>query len=322
MNKIIITDFTAEHIPAATILAAANYEEERQQVPSLPHIKALPDLTPFVETGFNAVALDKECGELLGFMCFYKPWDNAFTTTARGSFSPLHGHGAVLQNRGFIYQQLYQVTSKKLIAAGATSHAIALYAHDSVAEQAFFHYGFGLRCIDAIRWNEPLPANDCLYTIVALNRNEAPRIKELRRKLSKHLAESPCYMVTPDPAFEAWLERAEARTSHLFAAFDGEKVIAFIEIIDKGENFATEVPDIKNICGAYSLQDYRGKGLMPHLLNAAITALQKEKILRLGVDFESFNPTANAFWLKYFTAYTHSVVRRIDEGVLAKGNSK
>jgi hypothetical protein len=34
---------------------------------------------------------------------------------------------------------------------------------------------------------------------------------------------------------------------------------------------------------------------------------------RLGVDFESLNPTAYGFWLKYFDAYTHSVVRRIDE---------
>jgi len=33
----------------------------------------------------------------------------------------------------------------------------------------------------------------------------------------------------------------------------------------------------------------------------------------LGVDFESFNPTASNFWLKYFTEYTHSVVRRIDD---------
>jgi len=41
--------------------------------------------------------------------------------------------------------------------------------------------------------------------------------------------------------------------------------------------------------------------------------LKKDGVERLGVDFESFNPTAHAFWLKYFEAYTHSVVRRIDE---------
>ena len=44
----------------------------------------------------------------------------------------------------------------------------------------------------------------------------------------------------------------------------------------------------------------------------AISALKKEGYLRLGVNFESFNPAARRFWLKYFTTYTNSVVRRID----------
>lgn len=36
----------------------------------------------------------------------------------------------------------------------------------------------------------------------------------------------------------------------------------------------------------------------------------------LGLDFESINPTAYVFWTKYFTPYTHSVVRRIDEKII------
>jgi hypothetical protein len=40
--------------------------------------------------------------------------------------------------------------------------------------------------------------------------------------------------------------------------------------------------------------------------------LKAENYLRLGVDFESFNPTAWGFWLKHFQAYTYSDVRRID----------
>ena len=41
--------------------------------------------------------------------------------------------------------------------------------------------------------------------------------------------------------------------------------------------------------------------------------LAKENYLRCGVDFESINPTANHFWLKYFKPYTYSLTRRIDE---------
>ena len=44
-----------------------------------------------------------------------------------------------------------------------------------------------------------------------------------------------------------------------------------------------------------------------------IQKMKKKRYTRLGVDFESINPTGWGFWLKYFDTYTHSVVRRIDE---------
>ena len=53
-------------------------------------------------------------------------------------------------------------------------------------------------------------------------------------------------------------------------------------------------------------------------MNYAITVLKEEGYTRLGVDFESINPTARGFWLKYFSAYTHGVVRRIDERILRR----
>lgn len=43
-----------------------------------------------------------------------------------------------------------------------------------------------------------------------------------------------------------------------------------------------------------------------------------EGYLLLGVDCESFNPTARGFWLKYFTPYTYGLVRRIDDNAIIK----
>jgi len=67
--------------------------------------------------------------------------------------------------------------------------------------------------------------------------------------------------------------------------------------------------------GAYCLPEHRGKGLNKQLLSMLIQKLKAKGYTRLGVDFESLNPTAYGFWPKYFNAYTHSVVRRIDEKV-------
>ena len=43
-----------------------------------------------------------------------------------------------------------------------------------------------------------------------------------------------------------------------------------------------------------------------------VTVLKEEGFEYLGVDFESYNPTANRFWNKYFAEYTNSVTRRIE----------
>ncbi len=70
-----------------------------------------------------------------------------------------------------------------------------------------------------------------------------------------------------------------------------------------------------NICGAYLLLGYRGKGVYTKLLAVMLETVQAEGYTRCGVDFESLNPTARGYWTKHFTAYTNSVVRRIDEPI-------
>ena len=45
----------------------------------------------------------------------------------------------------------------------------------------------------------------------------------------------------------------------------------------------------------------------------AIAILREEGIARLGVDHETANPTALAAWGKYFTNYTDTLVRCMDE---------
>ena len=74
------------------------------------------------------------------------------------------------------------------------------------------------------------------------------------------------------------------------------------------------------VTGAYCLKEYRGKGVYQNLLSFLVNTLGRENYTRFGVDFESINPNAYGFWLKYFAAYTHSVVRRIDEYAITKSH--
>lgn len=312
-----IVDFKKEHISKASSLVLSNYAEELLRTPYMPPAINLPDLGKFTEGGLSVAAV--EDGQLIGFLCFYPPWQNAFKTYSKGTFSPLHGHGAVCENRSYIYKRMYQAAADKLVTAGVSSHSICFFANDEQGINALFTYGFGLRCMDAVRPLTPITTVSSFGLDMRIVSKEDIRIiRPLRRMLSDHLSQSPCFMYSSDEEFNAWIERAEKRDSLVFAAFNGDDPIAFIETSDSGENFLTHEDDMQNICGAFCLPDYRGKGVFQCLLNFVISELKSEGYQRIGVDFESINPTAYHFWLKYFAPYTKSVVRRIDEKVLSR----
>lgn len=312
-----IINFTHAHIPQATALAMQNYMEEREFVPILPVVETLPDLTVFADNGLGAAAFEGDT--MVGFLCCYNPWDNAFGTTfVKGTFSPAHAHGAVTLNRDRIYKLLYQYVAEKLVKRSVVSHAITLYTHDVTAINSFFVNGFGLRCIDAIR---PMVEIECIktveYTFRELDASCKNDTLSLKNLLTFHLANSPCFLRYSQMGEQQLQAQFDGRNQpRYFCAYNNNALVAWIEVMDEGENFACYDNSMQNICGAFCLEEHRGKGVFQNLLNYLISTLKDEGYTQLGVDFESFNPTAYGFWLKYFTAYTSSVVRRIDERIL------
>ena len=333
-----ILDFTPRHSQQAYELVCCNYAEERAAVPALPDITpASPK--PFAVNGYGVAAFDGE--EMLGFLACHLPWENAFTGTARGTFSPIEAHGAVPKQREKIYKLLYQAAAEKWVTAGIASHSIALYAHDAAALRAFFSCGFGLRCVDAVRGMEdvlfsadmsglssrhdalqidaashPNPLMDQTVVFTESGRDELPLVAPLGVLLTQHLSASPCFMKFPrEETAASWLAHQAERKSRVFTAACDGTPIAFLEVTSEGENFATLSPSMTNLCGAYCLPEFRGQGVMPRLLNHVIHTLRQEGYEQLGVDYESFNLTAGSFWPKYFTPYTNGVVRRIDENI-------
>jgi len=312
-----IIDFTKKLIPAARRMAMENYAEERAAVPTLSGKASLPTFfDELAENGLGVAAVDS--GELLGFLGAYGPWKPVFwTPDTQGVFSPLHAHAAIKENRIRIYQRMYQAAAEKWVKAGASSHAVTLYAHDAAAHDAFFAYGFGLRCMDLIRSANAIDypeAENC--ACLELPADRQGELRALRFALSNHLAQSPCFLKESPEETANWIGKKEKEPPRTFAAEAEGSIAAYIEMKPEGENFAAYSPDMLNICGAYCLPEFRGKGIIQTLLNYALSVLRSEGFERLGVDCESFNPTALNFWTKYFECYTHSVVRRIDENAV------
>ncbi len=312
----IIIDFTEQHMEEAAGLACAGYQEERRLVPELPPVSSVPDLKCFTRNGLGAAAFEKD--KMIGFLGFYNPWEDT-GLHSRGTFSPVHAHGTTTQNREKIYQYLYQAAAEKMAERGINWHAIGLYRHDKQAIKGFYTYGFGLRCVEAIR---PMTKIDCAVChglwFYEINPDEKNKLLSLKNMLINHLGRSPSFIYCPKMDEQDLEVVHKERQSRYFVAAKGDEPVAFLEVSDEGESFFCGDKSMKNICGTYCLPNYRGRGVYQNLLNYVISQLAGEGYTRLGVDFESFNPTANGFWLKYFTPYTHSVVRRIDEKILTR----
>jgi len=309
-----IVDFTLAHVEQAGHIAMQNYEAERKFVSALPVVEKLPDLADFATNKLGVTAIDG--GELVGFLCWRSPIDNLFGTS-KGMWSPLHAHGAIKKGCANIYDRLYQAAAEKLMPEHVLSHGISLYEHDKDAKLSFLQNGFGSRCVDAIRSTGPIigPVGGGLTFRQAMQ-DDAEVLADMSNMLGWHLSGSPMFMpFTNLTAAYDIAKDIESGDIEYFVAVENKKIVSYYCIQKDGENFASNDASVINICGAYALPETRGKGISVALLSWLMNLLRERGYLRCGVDFECFNYTARRFWLKYFTAYSDSVVRRIDERI-------
>ena len=312
-----IIDFSKDHIEQATQIAKQNYEEERGFVSTLPLVDRLPELTDYANNNHGIAAVDG--GDLMGFFCWAAPWENHFGM-CKGTWSPIHAHGAISKNRADIYDRLYQAAAERLVSDGVFSHSVTLYEHDIEANNSFFQNGFGRRCVDAIRETTPIVANsseDIMFR--QAGKDDAEAVTDMRNKTIIHLSQSPMFMPFVNPVTTAdTIKDIESNDYQYFMALIKNQIVAYYRIQKSGETFACDDPSMMNITGAYTLPEFRGLGIAAALLSWLMDWLRENGYSRFGVDFECFNYTARKFWLKYFTAYTNGAVRRIDERIYQK----
>jgi hypothetical protein len=310
--------FKERHVEDAAKLALYKYQKEANKVKALPHYDDSEFLCKLIfdmcNHDFGVAAFENS--SLVGFLTCYAPLNNYFGTS-NGVFSPIHAHAAVESNSAKIYSLLYQEAAKIWVEEDLLSHSIALYAHDDAAIQSFFCNGFGLRCVDAICPLEKTPFSDISgYSFGECEPADYQAISNFENMLVHHMRKPPMFMPRNPSYDEKKIAESVNKGSRFFITKYNDTPVGFLKIYDEGENFVCVSSDMKNICGAYLLPEHRSKGVFHNLLSYVNNILFDEGYRKLGVDYESFNPTANAFWPKYFTPYTYSVTRRIDERIL------
>ena len=303
------------HIPAAVALAADAYCRERRHVSALTAedvrdllCGAIADL---ITHGQGVAALDD--GVLAGYLAFYGPFPGFFGD-GTGVFSPLHGNAVSGTGRTRLVSLLFQHAAADLAVTGANTFAITTYRHDDDVAMALALNGFGIRCADAIRMVDPpldvAPVPGIAYEEVGWA--DAGELLPLKNGLVRHLRRSPAFVAASEFTPEQFTALNERRQSRFVVARHGQAPVGYLELTDDGENVFTAAPDMRNICGAFLDPAYRGHDCYRGLLAFTLATLCHEGVRRIGVDFETMNPTALHFWTKDFAVYTHSYARRID----------
>lgn len=315
------------HIPELTSIFYEMYKEAKHRNPLLPEIdmnNVLENqLEKWIDRNLCFIALSENTvvGYIVGIPV------NEFFSSFHGTYIPLFGHGAIKLDRQRIYQTLYTYASEFWMKNNQLSHAITMFCDNQESVNTWMLLGFGTRCIDAIRSSKPIydrPVEE-VFHIIKASEEHIPDIAELSFQDSLHFTKAPAFMVRPKESMEDIIHNFKEWVSidnhHLWIAYDQNQAVGYLRIEESGESFLSEHSDVMNITGAFTKEEYRGKGVSKQLLNHVLLWLTQHDYPLCVVDFESINVIGSNFWHKYFTPYTYSMHRLIDDRITKKQHS-
>ena len=311
-----ILPFQEPHIPQAAALFVQSFKTLRRSQPILPNLMEDPQrvsekLSWLVMTHAGVVAMEGDI--LIGYLGWFLV-DGFRGTHRKGAYCPVWGHGAADIARPAIYRAMYQAATQQWAAAQCGVYTITLLADDSEIENTWFWNGFGLSGVDAIRSMDPV--SDAIpegFSVRRANLNDIETLAELEVELWQHFPQPPVSMVPGSSRDEDSLVtflHAHVDNNYWLAEQDG----AAIGIMRfEGEAFgASETVSAKTttaITGAFVRPAYRGGEVAVELLDTALRYYAGRGFVRCSVDFESFNPQARGFWMKYFKPVCFSLAR-------------
>ncbi len=316
-----ILPFEKEHIPAAAALFTASFKSLRKELPILPDRMEDPAAVSALLEGLlarSAGVAAYEQDRLVGYLGWWIV-DGFRSTTRRAAYVPEWAHAALEGRKTAAYRALYRSAAELWAWQGCDTHAITLLASDQPAIETWFWNGFGLTVVDAARTTGPLdpergasPSVPQGFTLRKASPADAGALAELEREHAVHYTQTPVYMVpfTPFDAGE-YGRFLDQPGNHAWLGWYDERPAGYIRFEAKSNGAAEIVfgPTSTACTFAFVRPAFRGRGLLSALLEAALAYFSARNFQCCSVDFESFNPEAAAFWMRYFKPVCYSLLR-------------
>ncbi len=313
-----IQRFKEEHLHQCLKMLEAQYCEEQNSVPALP---PFDDYRQELGTRLLNIAQQSlgwvlsDGASVIAMMAGYPV--PAFFGSQDGVFVPAYAHLHNPTAGSDVLTELYSCCAEQWVKNHKTSHAVTMFAHDRMALESYFRLGFGIRCVDAIRETRCLPGYELSPHIHLVDRTQIDMLAEIHRQHCEYYRQSPIFIPTADedPVQDLldWMDKPDR---YIFAYMEGNRCLGYIRLQSAGESVFSAHPSMMNITALFVLPEHRRKSIAAALLNYVQVFLAKNRKARTGVDFESINPSGSRFWDRYFTPYSYSLARRIDERIL------
>lgn len=273
------------------------------------------DLLKFVENKNTLVALDG--GKVVGFLNAYLI--NQFKGIARGALSIPSLHGILDgYDKIDLYNELYRRAADIWVKNDCYTHCIVLYANDVDVIDDWVMNSFGIFVIDAVRPIELIDLPDSQDSILfrKAEKEDLMNMIPLFQGIENHLVDSPIFLYyhESEDYIKEYTDWLDVEGNNLWIAEKEQEVIGYLKT-NTAEINLDELSDGKTMAinGAYVLPEYRGHQIMARLVNLAMKWAMDQGLSRCATDFESANLEGRRFWLKHFTPYAYSMIRRIDE---------
>ena len=307
--------FEAGHVDGCLALLEKHYRQERDIVSVLPPfadyaVELRRRLETMAKRGLGWVLA--EGNRPMAMMGGYRVHE--FFGGDDGVFVPVYAHLRDESLRGDELVALYASCADRWVKDGMTSHAVNIFAHDRAAMDRYVSLGFGLRCVDSIRETARLVAAPVSDRVQRVERADIERIAEVHRRHCLYYRQSPMFMPTPDEDpvqdLRDWMCDADHR---ILAYFEDGACLGYIRFQPSGESVFSAHPAAMSITGLFVVPEARNRSVGAALLDGVEAFLSERGLSLTGVDFESVNPAGARFWGRYFTPYSYSLTRRVDE---------
>ena len=316
----IVEEFKEKYIEDAAKLFQKNYSEMKVKYKYLPEKFENIDI---ICTNLKNIILKNpsfvaiRSNQIIGYLTGYsniKELKGSFS----GSYIPEWGHSAIINGRGFIYENMYAAISRIWADNKIYTHIISFLINMGLIN-TFSMLGFGMQVIDAIRSLDILESNQLPgYKTKRANENHISQLKEFHFLINKHLESPPIFLkrnterisdkqIIKDFLTDDRITLIATKNEEIISCISGKINNGNISILDEKGTFGINF--------GYTKINHRRTGIASSLLNDLLEIVKRNDTVFCSVDFESQNIEGRNFWLKYFKPIVYSMMRKIDDRI-------